>query len=522
MDIKTQFSETVQTMLESDFYPDKPASVELLQTQMSFIFLAGKYAYKIKKPVNLGYLDYTTLEKRRYFCERELELNQRLCPDTYISVIPITRKKEKNSFNQDGDIIDYAVKMRVLPQEKMLNVLLEKDCVSDEMMDRLANKLNIFHESVETNAEINTFGEITSLTINTEENFNQTEKSVGRTISEKKYTHIKEYTRRFLLENSQLFTNRVQSGKIRDCHGDLHAAHVCFTDDICIYDCIEFNDRFRYGDVASEIAFLAMDIDHYGRADLSSTFVKDYVKYSKDTSLIQLLPFYKCYRAYVRGKVESFKLDDATIKSEDKEIARRTASGYFNLAGFYARSHPSLFITVGVTGTGKTTLAKEIARHTGAIVISSDMIRKKITGVPTNQHRYENFNDGIYSPESTVKTYEKMFSQGKLLITGGKSVILDATFIKQSDRQKARELTRESDADFYVLECRTDEANIRKRLEQRQKENSISDGRLEILRPQIEKFEPITEVTEKIHSILDISKPMEGNIKQIFEMMGED
>jgi uncharacterized protein len=462
------------------------------------------------------------LEKRLYFCERELELNQRLCPDTYLSVLPITNTNGKISLDKDGDIIDYTVKMRVLPREQMLNVLLEKDKVTDEMMDQLANKLTDFHERAETNATISAFGTISSLTTNNEENFNQTEKSIGRTISERKYIHIKEWTRRFLSENSQLFTNRVQAGKIRDCHGDLHAAHVCFTDDICIYDCIEFNDRFRYGDIASEIAFLSMDIDHYGRADLSSNFTNDYVKYSKDTGLIQLLPFYKCYRAYVRGKVESFKLDDATIKSEDKEIARRAAYGYFNLASFYTRTHPALFITVGVTGTGKTTLSKELAKHTGAIIISSDVVRKQMTGVPLTQHRNDNFNDGIYSPESTMKTYDKMFSQGMLLLKAGKSVIFDAAFIKQSDRRKARELAGESGADFYILECRTDEANIIKRLEQRQKDNSISDGRIEILKPQIAQFEPVNEAPDKIHSIIDISRPMERNIKRIFKMMGED
>jgi uncharacterized protein len=516
------FSETVQAMLNPDVYFEKPEKVELIQTQMSFIFLAGDFAYKLKKPVNFGYLDYTTLEKRHFLCERELKLNRRLCPETYISVLAITQKNNTIGFEKNGDIIDYVVKMRVLPRNQMLNVLLEKDMVSTEMMSGLAQKLSSFHQQAETSNVISTFGDITSITYNTEENFNQTEKSIGRTISERKYEHIRKFTRRFLSENSPLFTNRVKAGKIRDCHGDLHAAHICFVNDICIYDCIEFNDRFRYGDVASEIAFLAMDIDHYGRADISSDFVDYYVNYSGDTDLARLLPFYKCYRAYVRGKVESFKLDDHLIIPEDKEIACRAAHGYFNLASFYTRSRPTLIITVGVTGTGKTTLAKELAKHTGASVISSDVIRKQLAGIPINRHVYDSFDEGIYSTEFTRKTYDTMLSQGGHLLETGKSVILDATFISHSEREKARNLAEENGADFYVLEYRTNEEVIKKRLAQRQKETSISDGRLEILSPQIKQFEPVKEISEKAHIIIDISNSLEINIQQILDNMGED
>jgi uncharacterized protein len=516
------FSETIQAMLNPEFYFEKPEKIELIQTQMSFIFIAGDFAYKLKKPVNLGYLDYTTLEKRRFYCERELELNQRLCPETYISVLAITQKNNTISFEKDGNIIDYVLKMRVLPRNQMLNVLLEKDLVSSEMMSRLAHKLSSFHQRAETGEVISTFGDITSITYNTEENFNQTEKSIGRTISERKYQRIREYTRRFLSENSPLFTSRVQAGKIRDCHGDLHAAHICFVNDICIYDCIEFNDRFRYGDIASEISFLAMDIDHYGRADISSDFVNYYVNYSGDTDLNRLLSFYKCYRAYVRGKVESFKLDDPVIIPEDKKIALRVAYGYFNLSSFYTRSRPTLIITVGVTGTGKTTLAKELAKHTGASVISSDIIRKQLAGIPVNQHVYDSFDEGIYSTDFTRKTYDTMLSWGRHSLETGKPVILDATFISHSDREKAREMAEEIGADFYILECCTNEEIIRERLIKRQRESSISDGRLEILGPQIKQFEPVKEMSEKARIIIDISNSLEMNIKHILDNMGEN
>ncbi len=325
----------VQALLDPKTYPEAPEQVELMQTQMSFVFLAGDYVYKVKKPVNLGYLDYTTLDKRHFFCQREVELNRRLCPDAYLGVVPIVKARGKISLGGQGKVIEYAVKMRYLPQDRMMNVLLANNQVSAEMVARVAQKLVEFHQKAETNATISAFGDIEAIKVNTEENFNQTEKYIGRTISQEKYERIKNYTRRFIENNASLFRKRIAEGRIRDCHGDLHAAHICFTDGICIYDCIEFNDRFRYCDVASEIAFLAMDLDHYGRADLSRSFVNAYVAFSRDRELLKLLNFYKCYRAYVRGKVESFKLDDPHISEEEKTKTLAIARKYFELAEEY-------------------------------------------------------------------------------------------------------------------------------------------------------------------------------------------
>jgi len=330
-----QLPEVVQALLVPQAYPDASAGVEMMQTQMSFVFLTGDYVYKVKKPVNLGYLDYTTLEKRHFYCQREVELNQRLCPDAYLGVVAITRDKGGISVEGQGEVIEYAVKMRYLPQQAMMNELLVNNRVSVEMVSKVAQRMVEFHQKAETNATISTFGELDAITRNTEENFSQTEKYIGRTISQEKYRRIKDYTRSFIENNAPLFRKRIADGKIRDCHGDLHAAHICFTNGICIYDCIEFNDRFRYCDVASEIAFLAMDLDHYRRADLSQSFVNAYVAFSQDKELPQLLNFYKCYRAYVRGKVEGFKLDDPHISEEEKTRVLAIAKRYFELAESY-------------------------------------------------------------------------------------------------------------------------------------------------------------------------------------------
>jgi aminoglycoside phosphotransferase family enzyme len=327
--------ETARALMNPQAYPDKPEKIELIQTQMSFVFLTGDYVYKMKKPVNLGYLDYTTLEQRHYFCNKELELNQRLCPEAYLEMVPVTRQEDCISVKGNGEIIDYAVKMRYLPQEAMMDVLLGKNQVTEDMICRVAQKVADFHRQAATSAEIGTFGSLEAIEINTDENFDQTEKYISNTISRETFDCIKNYTSTFIEKNTDLFRRRVTEGKIKDCHGDLHAAHICFCDNICIFDCIEFNDRFRYSDVASEVAFLAMDLDHYGHTDLSRVFIEAYVEASGDQEIKELLAFYKCYRAYVRGKVGCFKLDDPYVPSQEKETLLKDTRGYFELAESY-------------------------------------------------------------------------------------------------------------------------------------------------------------------------------------------
>jgi aminoglycoside phosphotransferase family enzyme len=327
--------ELVRALLDPEIYPEAVDGVELIQTQMSFVFLAGDFVYKVKKPVNLGYLDYSTLEKRQALCQKELTLNRRLCPQVYLDVVAITNKDSRISIDGPGEVVEYAVKMRRLPEDRMMNVLLVKGQVTAPMLKNVAAKLAVFHQEAATSPEISAFGSLDVVIRNTEENFTQTGKNVGLTISPEMFRSIQDYTRNFIQQNASLFQQRVAEGRIRDCHGDLHAAHICFAGGICIYDCIEFNDRFRYGDVASEIAFLAMDLDHYGKPELSGSFVDAYVAAGGDKELLNLLNFYKCYRAYVRGKVEGFKLNDPYISAEEKAKVLGIARRYFELAESY-------------------------------------------------------------------------------------------------------------------------------------------------------------------------------------------
>ena len=330
-----ELPDLIQALLEPKVYPDHPTRVELAQTQISYVFLAGDYVYKIKKPVDMGFLDYTTLEKRLYYCRREVELNRRLCPDTYLDVVPITHDKGRFVIGGGGKVEEYAVKMRRLPQDKMMDALLAKNKVTTEMVGQVAQILVAFHKNAATSPDITREGGIEAVIQNTSENFSQTEKYFGIIIAPETYEHIKTYTEGFIKTNRPLFHKRMDEGKVRDCHGDLHANHICFFNGICIYDCIEFIDRLRYTDIAADIAFLAMDLDHYGRADLSKAFIDSYILKSGDQELMKLLNFYKCYRAYVRGKVGCFQYDDQYISAPEKEKIVTNARGYFKLAESY-------------------------------------------------------------------------------------------------------------------------------------------------------------------------------------------
>ena len=330
-------SRIVEALMKPEAYDEEPGRIELIQTHISFVFLTERFVYKVKKAVNLGFLDFTTLEKRRFFCERELELNRRLCGDMYIEVVPINMS-DVIKIKGRGKTVEYAVKMKRMPQERIMSRLLEENKVDCNIIDGIAKLISDFHSKAETNERISKFGSLEVIKTNWKENFDQTREFIGRTISLDEFRLIQERVYDFMERNASLFEERVRRGRIRDCHGDMHSGNIFVTDGIYIFDAIEFNERFRYSDVASEVAFLAMDLDFKGRTDLSNLFVEKYVKYSGDRELTRVLPFYKCYRAYVKGKVTSFKLRDPNIDAKEKSVAEKDAKAYFKLASRYADS----------------------------------------------------------------------------------------------------------------------------------------------------------------------------------------
>ncbi|MCX8168887.1 MAG: hypothetical protein N3E39_01475 [Candidatus Methanomethylicia archaeon] len=328
----------VKVLLNPEVYDVKVNRVKLIQTYHSFVFLAGNFAYKIKKAVKFPYFDFSTLEKRKEDLEKELKLNKRLAPNLYIGIVPITMDNGVIKVDGRGRIVEYALKMKRIPERYLMSKLLEENRISGRDVENIAKIIANFHFKAESSNEINRYGSIEILRFNWNENFEQTREFINITISENQFNFIKDVIDDFIHRSMDLFEKRIKYGRIRDCHGDLHSESIFITpNEIYIFDCLEFIDRFRFSDVASEVAFLAMDLDFHDRSDLSDIFVNKYVEISGDRELLKLLPFYKCYRAYVRGKVESFKLKDPNIRNREKKIAIKKARKYFNLAFNYAK-----------------------------------------------------------------------------------------------------------------------------------------------------------------------------------------
>jgi len=334
MDMQKQVT---QALLKPEAYPEETSKIELIQTHISFVFLTKNFVYKMKKAVNFGFLDFSTLDKRHFYCVKELELNRRLCPDVYLEVVPVN-KSDIIKIKGSGETVEYALKMKRLPQEKIMTLQLKENKVDKTTINTLAKIIANFHSKAQTNPEINEYGSLKIVKINWDENFDQTQKYINQTISKTDFQFIQNQINSFIECKKELFDTRIKSGKIRDCHGDMHSGNIFLTENICIFDAIEFNDRFRYSDVASDVAFLAMDLDFQEKQQLSKYFIKSYVAYSEDCDLKLVLNFYKCYRAYVRGKVISFRIDDPNVNVEEKIAAIKEAQAYFKLASEYSKN----------------------------------------------------------------------------------------------------------------------------------------------------------------------------------------
>ena len=510
--------------MQPDFYPHPTERIELLQTHISYIFITGDFVYKVKKPFNLGFLDFTDLDRREYYCREEIRLNRRLAPDTYLDVVEIYEHSDGRIVLGKGDrIIEYAVKMKILPRDKMLNELLSHGTVKPVIVEAIARKLADFHENAETGGEIDEIGGIETIRKNHNDNFIETEPFINVTIPEYQHRFIKSYAEDFLVRNKPLFHKRVADHRIRNCHGDLHLEHICVLDsDIVIFDCIEFDKRFRYNDVAAEVAFLAMDLENNGYHEHGERFVDAYIRYSRDSELRFLLNFYKCYYAYVRGKVTSLKLSNSKLDGNEQAETKIIASRYFDLAYAYAAhlEKPALILMAGLMGTGKSKLAKWIAPRLGASIIQTDTIRKEILNIPPTDHRYEAFGKGIYTRDMTRLTYEKTFEAASEKLKEGKPVIIDASFKNREERTWASEMAEELGSDFFLIECVCQENIIMQRLEARMSEvEEASDGRWEIFQAQKESFEPISEIPEGSHIVINTSPGVEESAHKVIQFI---
>ncbi len=508
----------VERLSDPAFYPEPTRKVEVIQTHISYIFLTDSYAYKVKKPVDFGFLDYTTLARRRELCEREVALNSRLCPDAYLGVVPLREKDGELSLSGSGETVEYAVKMVRLPHDRMLRQVLARGEGDDELFKRIARILASFHARAVLPPAAGALKGLAGVKLNCDENFAQTEKYVGTLVPVATFDYIRTSTDLFFKRRPGLFARRVSEGRIVDGHGDLHLDSICATDPIRIFDCIEFNERFRIQDVSEEVAFLAMDLEFHGYGPFARAFVDAYVEASGDTELLELLAFYKAYRAYVRAKVNSFAVDDPHIPEEAKEAIRASASRYYELAAHYAAlfNPQRLLVTCGLTGSGKSTLARMVAELHALQVVRSDVVRKELLGIAPQDRRHVPFDQGEYAPSMTERTYAAMLERAAPLIRAGHTVILDGCFIRRSQRRNARKLARRLGVPFLLLECRTSEEVIRERLERRQqKGGAVSDGRWEIYHGQLKEFEPPEEISGDERVVLDRSKPVEELLHEL-------
>lgn len=495
------------------FYGPHVTSVTLLQTHISYIALTGEYAYKIKKPVNFGFLDFSTLDKRKYYCDEELRLNKRLCPEMYLDVLPITQKNNTLELDGDGTIVEYALKMKEFPQDSIMTNMLQQGKISEDTIDRLCNILIDFYSTQEPTEEVKGYGEVSAVNHNIEENFEQTRPMIDITVSKEIYGYIKDAVTKFFERKKDVFGQRMNEGKIFDCHGDLHSGNIAVIGDIIhIFDCIEFNDRFRFCDIASDIGFLAMDLDYQNYPYLSSYLIEEYVKKSDDVSLYSVLNFYKSYRAFVRGKVIGFQLNDPHIEPEKKNVLVKAAKKYFELAQYYTglfsldlqKHSPVLFLVAGLSGTGKSTVARKIAVDYHATQLNTDVVRKEIAGIDQYEQHHDHLNTGLYDPRRIDETYDQVMQRAEELLNKGQNVVLDATFQKRKYREMAQHIARKHHAACVMVHCICPDIVVHKRLEDRLKKKSVSDGRWEIYLAQKKTFEPFT--AEENTLVIDTSE----------------
>ena len=487
-------------------YPHRPPVVRAIQTHISWVFIASPFVFKVKKTLSLGFLDFSTLEKRRHFCERELKLNRRLAPEIYLDVVPIYKSSSGFSFNEEGQVAEYAVKMKELPhawsarhslgEGGFLNELLEQNLVGEKEINRVITRLRQFYESEPPSAEIEEWGTPAKLKISTDENFIQVKPFVGKTISPAAFDTIQHFTNGFYSANEKLFLERVEQHRIRDCHGDLHLDHIHLTPDrLSIFDCIEFNDRFRFIDIANDLAFLAMDFDFEGRRDLANLLLRNAAREFRDPDLLKVADFYKCYRAFVRGKVESIQATEKeTANSAEHE---KIAARYFQLALQYAvrDSQPLTLVVMGRVGTGKTTVALQLGRELNWPVFSSDETRKTLAGIPLMERTAPDRREEIYSDPITKQTYAKLVGDGLAAAKAHGGAVLDATFSRRANRDFLREQCRRAHARLEIVELDVDLATIRTRLAARNRSaGETSDARLEDLEKLTAAYEPPTEL----------------------------
>ncbi|CAN1213268.1 gluconokinase [Tumidithrix helvetica PCC 7403] len=489
----------IEQMLSADFYDHEVTEpIVLMQTHISFVLLTGKYAYKIKKPMNFGFLDFSTLQKRHYFCQEEIRLNRRLAPELYLGVLGIVEKDGKFAF-ASGDSqeraeiepVEYAIQMPQFSQDNLLIELFEAGKLTLENVVDIGKQLATFHAHAATSDRIASFGTMSAVRTVAEDNYQHTQKYIGIAQTQDQFDRTRAYTEKFFTEHEDLFRDRIAQGKVKECHGDLHLKNIClYNGKIQIFDCIEFNEPFRNSDVVYDAAFLFMDLQFRGRPDLANAFLNTYLESTGDYAAAQLLPLYCSMRAYIRAKVTSFLLDDPNIPADVKQNAKQEASAYYQLAYEYTQPQQGkLLLVSGLSGSGKSTTAKALAQKLGAIHLRSDAVRKHIAGIDL----MERGGQGLYTPEMTQKTYTKLCELGILLAKEGFTVILDAKYDRLALRAQVLKAAVQAQIPCQMIYCTAPVEILEQRLRDRTSSNrDIADATVDLLVSQKASFEDFT------------------------------
>ncbi len=503
----TTLTEICRAMTDATFYPHPVSRIERRDTHISAVFLTGEWVYKLKKPVDFGFLNFTELADRGHFCREEVRLNQRLSRGIYQGVEEIRRDPAgRLTLNGPGEVVEYAVKMRQLPEASNLQSLLAEGEIGPRQLRRLGSHLASFYARSGRGSEIDHYGEAEVIAYNMEENFRQLDPFVGKLVPAEKWEFIRQVSRAFFGNWQQLFDHRLKTGRIRDGHGDLRTDHIYFHEGIQIIDCIEFNERFRYGDVINDLAFLHMDMEHLGHAQASRTILAAYVEQADDPELYTLIDFYAAYRAVVKLKVACLQ---AAEEGGDQPRLHRQAADYLAHAYRYALqfSRPTLWVVCGLPASGKSTVAEQVARDLSAVLLQSDRIRKEGNGCPALCPGVTAYGEGLYRPELRQRVYARMLAAAQEQLRHGRCVVLDASFSRRKWRDEVRQLAKDLDTNLIFAECTCREATMRKRLKLRDDRAELSDARLPHLHNMIRDFELVSELPAAQHLKLDTDQP---------------
>jgi hypothetical protein len=500
----------IQQMQKPEFYPHSTdAEIRLIQTHVSYVLLTGEYAYKVKKPVDFGFLDYSTLEKRHHFCQEELRLNRRGAAELYLDVLPITQIGEQFHLNGDGEVVEYVVKMCQFPQDTLLTSMYDRGELTEDLLVALAKEIAQFHAIAATNDYIRSFGEIPKVRQSIDENYDQTESYIGGPQTQQQFEETRQYTDTFFAERQDLFAERMRQDRIRECHGDLHLRNICYWNDrLYLFDCIEFNEPFRFVDVMFDIAYIVMDLQARQRPDLCTLFLNTYLEQTGDWEGLKILPLYVSRQSYVRAKVTSFLLGDPGIPEADKKSLQETAALYYTLAWQVTKpKQGKLFIMSGLSGSGKTTTARKLAVYQDAVHIRSDAVRKHLGGIPLDQRG----GDDLYTPEMTQKTYGRLLDLGIQLASEGYPVILDAKYDRQSLRQEVIAKAEARQVPVQIIRCEAPVEVLRDRLDTRT--GDIADATTDILAKQT--YESFTADEKPFVKAIDTTQDVDAQLSAL-------